>query len=1208
MAPHPQTPPRTQQMLQDIPKSIIRALDQRILVMDGAMGTALQSQNLVANDFGGPAFQGCHEYLVCTRPNLISTLHETYLQAGCDILETHTFGANPSVLKKYGLEAQTFEINRTAAQLARKAADRYSTAEKPRFVAGCIGPAAVTNLIQESASQETTSLDALEKIFYLQAKALSEGGVDYFLLETFQDTLHIKAGISAIQLLCSEMNRKIPVAVSVTLEPRGTMLGGQSIEALCASLSHFDLLYLGLNCATGPEFMAAPLRALAQLTKFRVSCVPNAGLPDENGCYLETPALFSHVLSRFVLNGWINVLGGCCGTDASHIETLCQTATRGKPRIPPVIPKSYLSGIDYLEITNASRPIWVSEGTISRNSKNEMTSESARTQIKNGAQIIDVSLASTERDELKDMRSFLKFAHPKIRTPLMIRSTQPEVVELALKSSPGKSILYSVNLKDGFDPLVPLARRHGAALVVKTMDPHSKGGVALTRTRKLEIAEKSYTILTQKYDVPPEDIYWDPLVFSCFQPDSLNRVDTPDGAPSGNPFASARETIEGIRLIKKRFPSTQTLLDIPQVSFGLPAEGRDVLNSVFLNHCIEAGLDLAFFHPEKRVLFITKEEQRLSENLLFQTCGESSNRLAEFTDYFKNRLTQSQQKISQLPLSERLSLAILEGSSSQDSLNEALLRDLNEALRTQKPLEIINGPLMKGMDDVGKLFNANQMMISEVLQSAETMKAAVAYLETFMEKEERSPRGKVLLASVKGDVHEIGKNLVEIILRNNGFQIVNLGIQVPPEKLIEAIREHNPDLVGLSGLLMKSAQQMVTTAKDFADAGVTTPILVGGAALSAHFVDRHIAQAYTTGTVAYARTVMDGLDLAKVMVDPARLKKFKEELDLRRAQLPKNITPPRSENFEERSGVIPVLQNLPEPSDFERHLIRNTPIDQIWNFINPLMLYGRHLGIRGSSVRLLEAAALNSTEGERHPQVYKKMSEEDPKGLKIWEAVQEVKEDYRNTEIMKPAAVYQFFKAASDGNKLLVYPKNNLRNPVCVFDFPRQRKLNGLCLSDYSHPLRPPQNPKDTVALFLVSVGKGVRQMAELLKNRGDYLKSHIVQALALESAEAYAEMIHSQIRKSWGFPDSPNMTLMEKFQSKYRGKRYSFGYPACPKLDDQTLLWKLLDPSPLGVELTDGFMMDPEASVSALVFHHPHASYFSVGHQSGEAGHEDNR
>lgn len=1185
------------------------------------MGTAIQSRDLTAKDFGGEDLEGCNEYLVITRPDVIRSIHESYLEAGCDIVETNTFGGTPLVLDEYGLGSRAHEINLAAARIAREAADKHSTPEKPRFVAGSIGP--TTKAISVTGG---VTFEQLIDNFHAQAKALLEGGADYFLLETCQDTRNIKAATLGIEKLFSESGRRIPIAISGTIEPMGTMLAGQSVEALLASVSHLDLLYIGLNCATGPEFMTDHIRSLARSSRFRVACVPNAGLPDENGRYLETPEMVSQVLSRFISNGWLNLVGGCCGTHDGHVHALSDLVHGAKPRTPPesaIQARSQLSGVDYLEITDEMRPVIVGERTNVIGSKKFKTlicdgkfdeaSDIARAQIKSGAQIVDVCLANPDRDELQDMRSFLEMAIKKVRAPLMIDSTDEKVIELALTYSQGKAIINSINLEDGeerFEKVIPLARRFGAALVVGTIDDDPQQGMGVTRARKLEIAERSYKLLTGKYGIPAEDIYWDPLVFPCATGDAQY-------------VGSAVETIEGIRLIKKSFPGTRTILGISNVSFGLPAAGREVLNSVFLYHCVQAGLDLAIVNSEKleRYASIPEHERKLAEDLLYnrapekapgQAPGQTSRQaprqaeplkaaelcVAAFAAHFREKKPEAKSSGVKLPLMERLPRYIIEGSK------DGLAQDLDEALQALKPLEIINGPLMKGMDEVGRLFNSNQLIVAEVLQSAEAMKAAVAHLEPHMEKNETSSRGKVLLATVKGDVHDIGKNLVEIILANNGFEVVNLGIKVPPEQLIAAVKEHDPDVIGLSGLLVKSAQQMVVTAEDLTRAGVATPILVGGAALSSNFVDKQIAKAYTSGTVAYARDAMNGLDLAKTIIDPARFEAFRQELDKRRLALAAQAQTPAAEPQEapaRRSAQIEALADLPQPPDFDRHVLLNTPIEQIWRYVNPLMLYGRHLGIKGSSVRALERA-------REDRQALKEIEEKDPKALAIHRAVEEVKNDHKGTDALSPRAIFRFYRAAGEGNRLFIH-EDGSRDPAAIFEFPRQRKAEGLCLADYAAPAGPGP-ARDSVAFFVVSVGKGVRELSERLKNSGDYLKSHIVQALALESAEAYAELLHSQIRKAWGFPDPPELTMMERFQAKYRGKRYSFGYPACPRLDDQAPLWKLLKPEEIGVELTEGFMMDPESSVSALVFHHPAATYFSVGSTGGTRGGplDDNR
>ena len=1170
--------------------TIAEALESRILVLDGAMGTAIQSRNLTEEDFGGADLDGCNEYLVITRPDVIREIHESYLKSGCDIVETNTFGGTPLVLDEYGLGARAEEINLAAATIARQAADRYSTADKPRFVAGSIGP--TTKAISVTGG---ITFPELVENFRVQARALIRGGVDYLLLETCQDTRNVKAGLIGIETAFADTQKTLPIAVSGTIEAMGTMLAGQGVEALYASLAHRDLLYIGLNCATGPEFMTDHIRSLAKLSKFRIACVPNAGLPDESGKYLETPEMVSRVLSRFLENGWLNLVGGCCGTTDHHIHSLSKLVENAKPRVATPERKSYLSGIDFVEVTDDVRPVIVGERTNVIGSKKFKTlitegkfdeaSDIARAQIKGGAQIIDVCLANPDRDELADMKQFLSHAVRKVRVPLMIDSTDEEVIAEALTYSQGKAIINSINLEDGeerFEKVLPLVKRFGAAVVVGTIDDDPQQGMGVTRERKLQIAERSFELLTKKYGLPAEDIYWDPLVFPCATGDAQY-------------VGSAVETIEGIRLIKARFPGTKTVLGISNVSFGLPAAGREVLNSVFLYHCVQAGLDLALVNSEKleRYASIPEEERKLAEDLLW---NRGPDPVAAYAAHFRDRVATAGKARAQLPLMERLPRYIIEGSK------DGLAADLDETLKTMKPLDIINGPLMSGMDEVGRLFNSNQLIVAEVLQSAEAMKAAVAHLEPHMEKASASSRGKIVLATVKGDVHDIGKNLVEIILANNGFEVVNLGIKVPPEQLIAAIQQHRPDLVGLSGLLVKSAQQMVITAEDLSRAGVATPMLVGGAALSSNFVDRHISKAYVGGTVAYAGDAMHGLELAKRIVDPKKFEELKSELTTRRSQLASKTSEDSGKKeviSTTRSPLVPLLPKdaLPNPPDLDRHVIKNTPVEQIWRYLNPLMLYGRHLGIRGGVVRKLEAAGQDRKK-------LRELEDSDPKALGIYNAVQEVKAEYSGTPLLAPSAVYQFFQATGQGNTLKIYGNAGV---LTQFDFPRQRKEGGLCLADYTSP---DLSAGDTVAFFVVTVGRGIREMAEQLKNRGDYLKSHILQALALETAEAYAEFLHGQLRKSWGFPDSPEMTMMERFQAKYRGKRYSFGYPACPRLDDQALLWELLKPGELGVQLTDGFMMDPESSVSALAFHHPAATYFSVGQGGSDKGgeNEDNR
>jgi len=1144
------------------------ALRERVLVLDGAMGTQLQDKNLKAADFGGPEYEGCNEYLVLTRPELIEGIHADYFASGADVTETDSFGGTPLVLAEFELAHKAMEINIAASRLARNAAAAAEAKDgRMRWVAGSIGP--TTKAISVTGG---VTFEELVDNFAAQAEGLALGGSDYLLVETCQDTRNVKAALLGCERAFRKLGWKLPVAVSGTIEPMGTMLAGQSVEALAASLEHVELLYLGLNCATGPEFMTDHIRSLAAMSPFPVSCVPNAGLPDENGHYLESPEMLARSLRRFCEQGWLNVVGGCCGTHTGHVRAIAQAVKGLTPRrqVPPA--RSTLSGVDFLEVRDEERPVIVGERTNVIGSKKfkelivagqlEDASEIARAQVKRGAQVIDICLANPDRDELEDMRRFLDVVVKKVRVPLMIDSTDERVIEMALTYSQGKALINSVNLEDGeerFEKVVPLARQFGAALVVGCID---EVGMAVTRQRKLEVAERSFALLTGKYGMKAEDLYFDPLVFPCASGDAQYT-------------GSAVETIEGVRLIKQRFPQCKTVLGISNVSFGLPTAGREVLNSVFLYHCVQAGLDMALVNSEKleRYPSLPAEERQLSEDLLY---NRGTDPVTPFAAHFRERKPKKADA-STLPLEERLQRYIIEGS------RDGLQADLELALEKYAPLEIINGPLMKGMDEVGRLFGANELIVAEVLQSAESMKAAVTYLEPRMSKAQAASRGKVVLATVKGDVHDIGKNLVEIILANNGFHVVNLGIKVPPEQLVKAVREHQPDILGLSGLLVKSAHQMVATAEDLKRQGVDVPILVGGAALSRNFVDRNIAPAYE-GTVAYAQDAMSGLELAKQIVDPAGHEKLKGELAERRTKLsqqdkdrPKASAPVSAT----RSAEIPILPQVPPAPDYLRHVLTNTPLDTLWRFINPVMLYGRHLGLRTASRALGTPAEAELAK-----------TEEGRKALALKEQVEVIKGSLRGGR-MQAKAVFQFFKAGSDGNRLHLFD-GQTGQPGVVFEFPRQEKPGGLCLADFVRPLEKGQ-PSDNVAMFVVTAGQGIRELSEEYKAQGEFLKMHAVQALALETAEAYAEMLHTQLRSMWGFPDKPDMTMLERFRAEYQGKRYSFGYPACPRLEDQTLLFQALRPEDIGVQLTDGCMMEPEASVSALVFHHPQASYFAV-------------
>ncbi len=1129
--------------MSDAGPKLTKAFESRILLMDGAMGTMIQARDLSAADFGGPSIEGCNEHLSLTRPDVIRAIHEAYLDAGADLISPNSFGCAPYVLAEYGLAERCHEITLAGARLARAAADSRSTPERPRFVLGAMGPGTRTITVTGGVTFAEV-LDA----YYRQARALIEGGVDALLLETCQDTLNVKAAAIGVKRAMAEAGCTLPLMVSGTIEPMGSMLAGQGVDALYTSLEHLGLFSIGLNCATGPEFMTDHLRSLSEMATCFVTTYPNAGLPDERGHYEETPESLALKMRRFVEEGWVNAIGGCCGTTPAHIAALARIAEGHAPRRPATSRAAAVSGIEAFYPADDNRPLLVGERTNvigSRKFKDlivadkfEEAAEVGRAQVKGGAQVVDVCLANPDRDELRDMDRFMAHVTRMVKVPLMIDSTDATVIESALKACQGKAIVNSMNLEDGeerFEKVVPLLKMYGGAVVVGCIDEDKQQGMAVTRARKLAVAERSHALLTEKYGLPARDLIFDALVF-------------PVGTGDKNYIGSAVETIEGIRAIKARFPECKTILGISNVSFGLPPAGREVLNAVFLYQCTKAGLDYAIVNTERleRYPSIPEEERRLAEDLIY---WRGADPVAAFAAHFRGRKQEAKTAVA-LPLDERLARYIVEGTK------DGLLDDLALKLEEAGALEIINGPLMKGMEEVGRLFNDNQLIVAEVLQSAEAMKAAVAYLEPLMEKDESATRATMVLATVKGDVHDIGKNLVEIVLKNNGYRIINLGIKVPPEDLIAAYHQHKPDAFGLSGLLVKSAQQMVTTAEDLRAAGIDIPLFVGGAALTRRFTATRIAVEYG-GPTLYAKDAMDGLDLANrvfgATTREAALERLRVEQEALRAGAAavEEAGPSPAAPVAARSAVSRTVA-VPAPPDLDLHVLRRVPLTHIYPYLN--------------------------------------LQEGDPKTLELHAVIERLEREAAERGWLEANALYRFFEARSFGDDLVLYREGH---EAARFQFPRQKGGERLCLADYVRDVA--SGEPDYVALFAVTCGAGVRQLAERWKEEGEYLRSHAIQALAIELAEALAEMLHARLRTQWGFPDPPGLPLEDKLKAHYRGLRVSFGYPACPNLADQRILFDLLEPGQIGLGLTEGFMMDPEASVSALVFHHPEAKYFKA-------------
>ncbi|WP_256757469.1 methionine synthase [Cohnella sp. WQ 127256] len=1146
--------------LSHIKPSLQEALNSRILIMDGAMGTMIQQADLTADDFGSDDLDGCNEILVLTRPDVISGIHEAYLEAGADIIETNTFGATAVVLMEYDIPEKAREINLVAAKLAREACDKYSTPDKPRFVAGALGPTTKTLSVTGGVTFDQLILDYEEQVV-----ALMEGGVDCILIETCQDTLNVKAASIGVRQAFTKMGQELPIMISGTIEPMGTTLAGQNIESFYISLEHLNPISIGLNCATGPEFMRDHIRTLSGIANSAVSCYPNAGLPDENGNYHESPESLALKMKGFAEQGWINVAGGCCGTTPAHIAAMAAVMNDIAPRKiegehPPAV-----SGIETVYIEEDNRPIMIGERTnisgsrkfkrLIQEGKFDEASDIARAQVKGGAHVIDINLQDTDIDEAYAVNQFLPMVTKKIKVPLMLDSTYDHIIELGLKFSQGKAIINSINLEDGeskFEQILPLIHRYGAAVVCILIDER---GQAVSREAKMEVATRSYELLVNKYGMNPDDIIFDPNMF-------------PVGSGDPQYIGSAVETIEGIRMIKEKYPRAKTILGLSNISFGLPDAGREVLNSVYLYHSTKAGLDYAIVNTEKleRYASIPEEERRLAENLIYNTNDET---LAEFVAAFRDKKIQKKEKLTNLTLEERLSGYVVEGSK------DGLIADLDEALSKYAPLDIINGPLMTGMSEVGRLFNNNELIVAEVLQSAEVMKASVSQLEPHMQKNESAVKGKIMLATVKGDVHDIGKNLVEIILSNNGYKIINLGIKVPPDQIIEAARRENPDAIGLSGLLVKSAQQMVITAQDLRAAGIDAPILVGGAALTRKFTKNRIAPEYD-GVVLYAKDAMDGLDIANKLSDPGHRARIIEEHWAAQAQLAEEADKPAKELPElvrARSSKISADAPVFTPPDYDRHVLRDYPISHVIPYVNMQMLLGHHLGLKGNVEELLAAG--------------------DERTVNLKETVDDILMQSKEQGWLNPQAMYRYFPAQSDGNDIIIYDPKDVTRELKRFSFPRQQVEPFLCLSDFLKSVE--SGIMDSVGFLVVTAGQGAREQGEKWKENGDYLRSHALLATALEVAEGLAERVHQIMRDNWGFPDPADMTMKKRFGARYQGIRVSFGYPACPDLEDQGPLFEIMQPEDIGIELTEGFMMEPEASVSAMVFAHPEAQYFNV-------------
>ena len=1148
-------------------------LGNKIVMLDGAMGTMLQAENLTSDDFGGEKYEGCNDYLVLTKPDVIKKIHKKYLQAGSDIIETNTFGALDIVLHDYGLEDKAFEMNKKAAEIVNEAIKEYreENPEKTRnlYVAGAIGPSNKSISVTGGVT-----FDELIHSYYTATSGLLAGGVDLILFETIQDTRNLKAAYLGLQKAMSE-NYHVPLMLSFTIESTGTTLAGQTADAFYYAVNHMNPLSIGLNCATGPEFMTQFLKKLNEVSNTYISVYPNAGLPNEEGKYEETPVTLAEKIEPFFKNRYLNIVGGCCGTTPEFIKKIKEKAEKYEPReVDKNKNENALSGLISLEVPK-DRPIYVGERTNvigSRIFKNLIASEQfdeateiARLQIKGDADVIDICLANPDRDELSDMKNFLEQVAKFAKIPIMLDSTDIKVIEEGLKYLQGKGIINSINLEDGeekFDKMAKIIKKYGAAVVVGLIDEE---GMAVSLEKKLAVARRSYKLLTEKYGIDERDIIFDTLVFP---------VATGDQKYIG----SATATIEAIREIKKEMPKVKTILGVSNISFGLPLAGREVLNSYYMQKAYEAGLDFGIVNTEKLILIkdISDKEKELSENLLFNTNDDT---VAEFVAFYREKKgVQKTVDVSSLTTEERVAKLVVEGSKKD------LHQLLDVLLEKYKPLDIINGPLMDGMDEVGRLFNNNDLIVAEVLQSAEVMKASVSYLEQFMEKSDASQKGTVIMATVKGDVHDIGKNLVGIIIGNNGYNVIDLGINTPAEKIREAIIEHKADFVGMSGLLVKSAMEMVNTVGVLKEAGIDIPIFVGGAALTEKFTVNKIEPSYENNIVIYSKDAMTALADLNKMIDAEKFEEFKAYLQKRRdlllvkseEELAKLDVRQSVSSIKDQDGDFDFskvelpkynFEKIYKPETLNRQIITNISAKEVFKYLNLQMLIGKHLGLKSVVNNLLEQG--------------------DERVTKIYNEIIDIIN--HGDEYFDIKAVYKYFPTRKNGEKIEVL-SDDLQTVIETFEFPRQKFGKYYSLNDYISP-----EGIDYMGLFVVSAGEKSRLASNELMEKGEFYRGHLVNSVGLEIAEATAEYIHRIMREDVGIFDPADITQDEIFKAKYQGTRYSFGYPACPDLSDQEKLFKLLKPETYGIKLTEGYMMYPEASVSAIVFSQPFTKYFNI-------------
>jgi 5-methyltetrahydrofolate--homocysteine methyltransferase len=1159
------------------------ALEKKVLVFDGAMGTSLQLQNLTAEDFGGEQYNGCNDYLVISRPEAVEKVHRSFLDVGVDVLETNTFRSNRLTMVEYKLQDRIIEINVAAASLARKLADEYTAKTgQPRFVAGSIGP---SGKLPSTNDPELSNIkyDELIDTFAEQAVGLIQGGVDVLLIETSQDILEVKAAITGLHKAFEQTGQYLPIQAQVTLDTTGRMLLGTDINASLTILEGMGIDVIGLNCSTGPEHMREPIRFLGENSTLPVSCIPNAGLPlnvDGQAVYPLEPEPYANDMYEFVTKHHVSVVGGCCGTTPAHLKLLIEKlnnhphpeqAARSTPQLS--------SAMSAIAMRQEPAPTLLGERCNSQGSRKfkkllleedyDGILQIARDQVAGGAHALDICVAVTERaDEGEQMRKVVKKLAMGVDVPLVIDSTEVDVLEIALQTAPGRCLINSTHLESGrakADKIFGLAKKYNAAVVLMTIDEE---GMAKTAQRKYEIAKRLYDMAINDHGLKPEDLVYDALTFTLATGDQ-EFVD------------SAKETIEGIRLIKQNLPGVMTSLGVSNLSFGFAPQARPPLNSVMLYYCVEAGLDMAIVNAAHVMPYaeIGDEERKLCEDLIFNRHPEA---LQLFIQHFENVEVSTESNVSDptagMTPEQRLHWCILhrhkDGVEADiDAIinrgyiwNESLPN--NGADVTPKPTNheiavyTLNNVLLPAMKEVGDKFGAGELILPFVLQSAETMKKTVSHLENYLEKVEGVTKGTVVIATVYGDVHDIGKNLVKTILANNGYTVVDLGKQVPAETIITRAVEEKATAIGLSALLVSTSKQMPLIVNEMHRRGHKVPILIGGAAINRRFGRRILfaedGNAYEPG-VFYCKDAFEGLDTMDMLIDPARkpamLEQMRKDADMEMNRASQAVAQVATG---ERSNIVPAP--IPLPAKLGQRVVKDMPLEMVLKHLNINELYRLSWGAK-------------NTHGAEWDKMKKDFDDRLAKMTK-----EAMKEGW-----LKPQAVYGYFACQADGDSLIIYEDAQGKKELTRFDFPRQPYDDHLALSDYYATVESGQ--MDVVALQIVTVGLEATEKFEKMQAANDYTEAYFFHGLAVQAAEATANYLHEHIRRELGIGEK-------------QGKRYSWGYPAIPELEDHFKVFQLLPAAEteLGMSLATSGQLIPEQSTAAIIVHHEKAKYYSVG------------